>query len=146
VDSAYLGALAALAGSVIGGTTSLGTSWLTQRVQAREQLRAQDKSRRQELYKEFIEEASALYGDALSHTVKDPSKLVGVYAKVGRIRILASEPVLQSAEKVMHVIIETYLGPNLTLEELEKMPHSAIDLLKEFSDACRKELRSLNYL
>ena len=146
MDPAYATALAALAGSVIGGTTSLGTSWLTQRVQAREQLRAQDKSRRQELYKEFIEEASALYGDALSHTVKDASKLVGVYAKVGRIRILGSEAVLQSAERVVHVIVQTYLGPNLTLEELEKMPLSRIDLLKEFGDACRKELQSLDYL
>lgn len=126
--------------------TSLGTSWLTLRSQAREQLWAQDKLRRQELYKEFIEEASALYGDALTHTVKDPSKLVGVYAKIGRIRILASEPVLHSAERVVHVIVQTYLGPNLTLEELERMPLSAIDLLKEFGDACRKELRSLDYL
>ena len=37
MNAAYISALAALAGSVIGGLTSLLTSWLTQRTQARAQ-------------------------------------------------------------------------------------------------------------
>jgi hypothetical protein len=43
---------------MIGGLTSVFASSLAQRTQARVQWIAQDKIRRQELYKEFIEEAS----------------------------------------------------------------------------------------
>jgi dihydrodipicolinate synthase/N-acetylneuraminate lyase len=146
VDPAYATALAALAGSIIGGLTSLGTTWLTQNKQMVTQFREQDKVRRQELYKEFVEEASALYADALSHTLKDASKLVGLYAKVSRMRILSSEAVVEAAEQVLHAIGEIYLGPNLTLDELLKRPPSSVDLLKGFSECCRADLRSRGYL
>src|SRR5262245_5237365 len=65
MDAASISALAALSGSIIGGMTSLGASWLTQNAQARTQLLIEDRSRRQELYKAFVEEAMKLYGDAL---------------------------------------------------------------------------------
>ncbi len=58
MDPAYFSTFAALAGLTIGGLTSLMASWLTQRVQLSAQQRASDLSRRQELYKNFIEEAS----------------------------------------------------------------------------------------
>ena len=47
MDSAYLSAFAALAGSVIGGLTSLSTSWLTYNVQFSAQQLAHDIGRRQ---------------------------------------------------------------------------------------------------
>jgi hypothetical protein len=65
-DAAYLPA-AASAGSAIGGLTSLGSAWPTQRYQDRAKRLLQDKGRRQSLYKQFIIEASKLYADALSH-------------------------------------------------------------------------------
>jgi hypothetical protein len=64
MDSAYVSAIAALAGSVIGGVTSLAATWLSQNAQARAQQIMNDKSQRQDLYKAFIEEASNLYADA----------------------------------------------------------------------------------
>ena len=42
MDPAYFSAFAALAGSTIGGLTSLATSWLTQHVQFRSQQLAHD--------------------------------------------------------------------------------------------------------
>jgi hypothetical protein len=57
VTTAYLTAIAALAGSVIGGLTSFATAWLTQNRQAVAQERAREKVRRQKLYRQFIEEA-----------------------------------------------------------------------------------------
>jgi hypothetical protein len=51
---------------MIGGGTSLTAAWLTQSHQATAERLTQEKSRRQKLYKEFIEEASKLYADALS--------------------------------------------------------------------------------
>jgi len=67
MDAAYVSAFAALGGSVIGGVTSFAAAWITQRQQANVQLLLQEKARRQELYKQFIEEASTLYIDALIH-------------------------------------------------------------------------------
>lgn len=68
MDPAYLSALAALAGSTIGGLTSLATSWLTQHTQFEAQQRTHETSTREELYKDFIEEASKLYADAYEHS------------------------------------------------------------------------------
>ena len=63
MNAAYLPALAALAGSAIGGLTSLASAWLTQKHQDRAKRILQDKGRRQKLYGRFIDElrrASAL--------------------------------------------------------------------------------------
>ncbi len=50
MDSAYFSAFAALGGSVIGGLTSLATSWLIQHTQLRAQRYAQNIGRRETLY------------------------------------------------------------------------------------------------
>ena len=76
MDAAYVSAFAALAGAAIGGLTSFATSWLIQRAQARMQQLAHKLTRREELYKDFIEEASRLYADSLIHdTPESPSLL-----------------------------------------------------------------------
>jgi hypothetical protein len=51
---AYASAIAALAGSIIGGLTSLVTSWITQRTQAKTEELARGRRRREELYRRFI--------------------------------------------------------------------------------------------
>ena len=65
MDASVIAALAALVGAAIGGFTSMGASWLTQRTQMRAQWMSQQILRRQELYKEFIEHASKCYIHAL---------------------------------------------------------------------------------
>ncbi len=65
MDVAYISALAALAGSVVGGLTAGITTWLTQRPQARAGQLANEMSRRDDLYKDFIVAASKAYGDAV---------------------------------------------------------------------------------
>ena len=145
MDPAYASAFAALAGSVIGGLTSLTASWLTQRTQVRAQQIAHDVATREELYKDFIEEASAHYADALEHDQADTSKLVRLYALVSRMRVRSSPPVIEHADRVMQVIIDTYLGPNITLRDLSATLKNkqALDPLREFSEVCREELRTL---
>lgn len=141
MDTAYVSALAALSGSVIGGLTSLAASWLTQNVQARTQQLIEDKSRRQKLYKSFVEEASRLYGDALVSDRAEVANLVGLYAMVSRMRILSSSRVVQSAEKVVGAIVETYFSPNKSLRDLRGAINSDdMDLLRHFSEACREDL------
>jgi hypothetical protein len=87
MNASVISALAALAGAAIGGLTSVFASLLTQKTQARAQWLSQDKLRRQELYKEFIEVASKCYVDALQHDNADIPALVGLYTQIGRIRV-----------------------------------------------------------
>jgi hypothetical protein len=142
MDPAYLSAFAALAGSTIGGLTSLATSWLTQHVQFRAQQLVHGMTRREELYKDFIEEASQLYADAYEHDKADTSKLVRLYALVSKMRVLSSPRIIENADRVVRVIIETYLGPNRTFRDIpEILDNDAMDPLREFSNACREELR-----
>jgi len=146
VDTASISALAALAGSVIGGLTSVGTTFVGQRIQTLADHRAHDKAHRQDLYREFIEEASKLYGDALTRTKAEVTSLVGIYAKISRMRILSTEPVIEAAEHVASAIVDAYLGPNLTVADVRTLINSNMDPLKEFGEACRRELRTQGYL
>ena len=144
MNASVITALAALAGAAIGGLTSVFASWLAQHAQARAQWVAQDKLRRQELYKEFIEAASKCYVDALQHDEADIPALVELYVKVGRMRILSSPKVIESAELVARRIVDSYLAPNKTFIELREMVNSGtIDLLRDFSETCRLEFDSL---
>jgi hypothetical protein len=62
VDTAYISALFALGGATIGGLTLFGSSWLTQRTQLRFSHHETIKAKREELYADFVDEASRLYG------------------------------------------------------------------------------------
>ena len=90
MDASVISALAALLGAGIGGLTSVLASWLNQHTQARAQWLAQDKTRRQELYKDFIEEASRSHIDSLQNDKPDLPALIGLYAKISRMRIMSS--------------------------------------------------------
>jgi hypothetical protein len=142
MDPAYLSALAALAGSTIGGLTSLTASWLTQHVQFRAQQLAQDLTRREDLYKTFIEEASRWYADAYEHDNPEVSNLINLYALVSRMRVLSSAKIVESADRVVRVIIQTYLAPNKTFRDIEEiLDNEAMNPLRDFSNACREELQ-----
>jgi hypothetical protein len=141
MEPAYFSAFAALAGSTIGGLTSLATSWLTQHAQFRSQQVAHDASRREQLYENFIEEASRLYADAYEHDEGDTSKLVNLYALVSKMRVLSSPGIVENADSVVRVIIETYLAPNKTFRDVvEILNNETMDPLRAFSNACREEL------
>jgi|SRR5215467_11489052 len=144
MDASVISAVAALVGATIGGLTSVLASWLSQRTQVRAQWLEQDVVRRQDLYKEFIEEASKCYVHALQHDEADIPTLVGLYAKISRMRVLSSTKALESAEEIGRKIVDTYLAPDKTFLELREMINSgSVDLLREFSVVCRAELESL---
>jgi len=141
MDPAYISAIAALAGSLIGGLTSLAASWLNQHVQFSAQQRVSDQARREELYKSFIEEASKWYADAYVHDKAEVSNLVGLYALVSRMRVLSSPRVVENADQVVRKIIETYLAPNKTFRDVKEiLDNDAMNPLREFSNACREDL------
>ena len=144
MDPAYFSAFAALAGSAIGGLTSLMTSWLVQRTQVKAQQSTQSVEKKQALYKDFLEESTRLYADAFEHDKAELSNLVGLYAMIGRMRVLSSPEVVENAEKIAELVVETYLGPNKAFRDVRHMLEDhAIDPFRDFSQACRDELRRL---
>jgi hypothetical protein len=144
VDASIITALSALTGAAVGGLTSGIANWLNHRSQVRAQWLLHEKSRRQILYRDFIEEASKCYIDALQHDEADIPGLVGLYAKLSRMRSLSSRPVIHRAEEVARKIMDTYLEPDRTFIQLREMAmDGSIDLLHSFSDACHDEFEEM---
>ncbi len=148
MDTAYLSALAALTGTAVGGLTSFFSTWLAQNAQFKAQLFLHDKGRRQELYRDFVHEASQLYIDALTNDQPNLSKTITLYALVSQMRFISSPKVIEEAEKVARLILETYPKPNKTFSELRDMAHDmareqSLDPLRRFSESCREELQGV---
>ena len=89
MDTAYISAVAALAGTAIGGLASFATSWVTQQAQTRAQRRAAERDNRAALFGRFLDEAAKLYSDALQTRRDDINGLIGIYALTNRIRLLS---------------------------------------------------------
>lgn len=140
MDASYITAFAALGGAALGGMTSFATSWANLRTQMKEQHRNNSRSRRRELYKAFIDEASKTYGDALIHDKPELTGLIDLHSLVSRMRILSSAEVIENAVAVVRVITDTYGQPNRGPLEIEAMiQNGQVDLLNAFSEACRQE-------
>lgn len=137
----YIPAAAAFSGSVTGALATILTSWVRQRRQHRTLLTSRTISKRGELYKSFVEEASRLYADALVKDKSEVSEFVDLYALIGRMKILSSDDVIEAAEKAGRLILETYLSPNRTFADLPDLL-AEVDPLRDFSEACRRELQS----
>jgi len=139
-----MSAVAALTGSTIGGLTSLTASWLSQRVQFRSEERTRDLARRETLYRAFIEEASRWYAHAFEHGTAEIANMVKLYALVSRMRVLSSPRIVEAADRVVRVILETYRAPNKTFRDLDQIiDNESMNPLRDFSDACREELMPL---
>lgn len=145
MDAAYLSALSALAGSMVGGLTSGLANWLNQRAQTRAGMLAHEMARREDLYRDFIVAASRAYGAAITSNDPDIHDIIVLYAMISRMRILSSTRTIAAADRIMRVTLETYRGPNRTVIELEDLIKSGADIdpLKEFSEAAREELGGL---
>jgi hypothetical protein len=131
-------------GAVIGGLGLFLASWLNQRMRGHSWWNVQEGRARQDLYKEFIEEATKCYLDALQHDKGDIPSLVTLYTKIERMRIVSSPKVSNSADQIARKIIDTYLQPNKTFLEFREMVNSnSIDVLRDFTEACREESESL---
>ena len=143
MDIAYISALSALGGSVVGGFTSTVTTWLTQRAQARAGRLVHAITRREDLYRDFITAASKTYGDALVSSEPQLPELVALYALISQMRVVSTPRTVACADKIMRIIIDTYFSPNHSVTELGdliKAGAAGIDPLREFSEVAREEL------
>jgi hypothetical protein len=144
VDTAYISAISALAGSVIGGLTTGFTTWVSQRSQARAGMVAHDLARREDLIRDFIVAASKTYGDALINSEPKMPEIVDLYAMVSRLRVLSMPRSVACADIVMRTIVDTYFAPNQTIRDLRNVVEkgAGIDPLKDFAEAAREELHA----
>jgi hypothetical protein len=142
LNPAYISAFAALAGAIIGGLTSFATSWFTQRAQLQSADRQARRAKLEALYNEYISLAAGLYVDALTHQTEDPSKMVPLYALGSRMRLVSARAVTDAALQIDDNILETYMAPNRTLQEVRNLVREGEikTLLIAFSEACREDL------
>lgn len=144
MDTSLVGALAATLGSIVGGSATIATAWITQRTQSKRELIRAELHKREVLYGEFISECSKLAIDSLAHGIEKPETFWTTYALLNRIRLSASEAVLAEADQVLHQIAEQYASPNLSLDEFRALLRSRkADPLKSFGEACRIELKAI---
>ena len=143
MEPAYISTFAALAGTAIGGLASLATSWITQHAQTKAQRIAAERESRAALFGRFLDEAARLYSDALQNRRDDVTALMGIYALTNRIRLISSPAVVDASDTVVRIIVDAYQAPNMTMAEMrENWIDRHIDPLRDFAEACRKELQS----
>jgi hypothetical protein len=59
------------------------------------------------------------------------------------MRLVSAPRVVESADAVVRIIVDTYLAPNITLEEMRSnWIDKHVDPLRDFSEACREELQN----
>lgn len=144
MDTPTISVLSGLVGSLIGGSATVATAWVTQRTVNKRELVRIEIGKRESLYGEFIAECSRLLVDALTHTLENPEILLPSYALLNRIRLSASHPVLAEAERLLKRITDQYFLKNLSLEHVRDMVVSDnADPLHAFGESCRAELREM---
>jgi len=56
---------------------------------------------------------------------------------------MSSPQVVEAADMVCRIIVDAYLAPNMTLEEMRaNWIDKHVDPLRDFSEACRQELQT----
>ena len=145
MDSTFITALAGVLGSLVGGSATVATTWVTQRTLSKRELLRTEIRRRENLYGEFISECSKRVIDSFERILDKSENLLSMYELLNRIRLCASDTILREAEQVLKLITEQYFSSNLSLEELRALVRKGgnEDPLRRFAEACRSELKSM---
>ena len=148
MNSGVISALAAIMGALVGGLTSLASTWLGERTRHKRDLLQRELTKRETTYSEFIDRASKVYVASATHRLDDDEAevagMVSLYAVSSRIRLFASDQVIMEAEKVIDRIVRQYGAENVSAEQLRmSAAEKHDDPLKAFSVVCRHELRDI---
>jgi hypothetical protein len=142
MDSTLTGILAALGGSIIGATTPVLSNFVLQRSVTQRELTNREIAQREELYSEFIRQGTACYAKALAQSLDSIDEIVAMYALVNRIRLFASESVLQAAEVFVKKLVEKFGEKNMSIDQIKSVAlEQHVDPLNDFALKCRSELR-----
>ena len=145
MDSTLITAMAGVLGSLVGGSATVATTWVTQRTLSKRELLRTEIRRRENLYGEFISECSKRVIDSFERTLDKSENLLSMYELLNRIRLCASDTIVREADQVLKLITEQYFSSNLSLEEMRALIRQGgkSDPLRAFAEACRSELKSM---
>jgi hypothetical protein len=144
MDAMFFSVVSGLMGSLVGGSATVATSWVTQKKVNRREMVREEVRKREVLYGEFITECAKQLMDAFTHTLDKPETLQPLYALLNRVRLTASPPVLRTAEELLASITDQYFASNLTVDDLRALARSdQADPLKAFGEVCRAELKTI---
>jgi hypothetical protein len=140
-------AAAAIMGAFVGGLASLMSTWVGERSRHRRDMVQREIAKRETAYADFIDQASKVFVASATHNINDDEVelegTVSLYAVASRIRLFASDPVMQEAEQVLDLVLAQYGAENLSVEQLRKTAMEKKDPLKAFSAICRRELKEV---
>jgi hypothetical protein len=94
MNDSLFSAMAAVVGSLVGGSATIATTWIAQKTSTKREQLGEELRKREALYGEFISECSKLAIDSLAHDIEMPEKMWSAYALLNRIRLSASADVL----------------------------------------------------
>ena len=144
MDSTLTGILAALGGSIIGASTPVLSNFVLQRSVTQRELTNREIAQREELYSEFIRQGTSCYAKALTQNLDSIDEIVAMYALVNRIRLFASESILQAAEAFVKKVVEKYGEKNMSIDQMKSaVLEQHVDPLNDFALKCRSELRTV---
>jgi hypothetical protein len=144
METAVVSALAALSGSALGALAPITSNYMIQRSQTQRELLTRSLVVRQNLYSEFIQAGAKLYAEASTSTLDKLDDLTTFYALIGRMRLIASTPVIDAAEAFVKCIVTRFGESNLTIEDFRvSAVESHADPLKDFSTKCRIEIQNV---
>ena len=142
--AALLSQVSGLLGALIGGGASFAVAVYNQRSEERLQRVANEVTRREAIYSDFLVNASKLLLNAYTHDDlvlgSDEQHLIGL---INRMRLFAPPHIVGEAEAVFKAIVEILLKPSIELrqlarESLSKSPDP--DPFLKFSLSCRADL------
>jgi hypothetical protein len=143
METALITALAAVFGSIVGGSATIATAWITQKTQIKRELANAEIRKREALYTDFIVECSRLYIHSFQHNLEGPESMMPAYSLKNRMTLSSSEAVIEAADHILKRILDQYFDKNLSNDEMRNIVESGQnDPLKEFSEACRKDLKN----
>jgi hypothetical protein len=142
--TAVLSQVSGLLGALIGGGASLAVAVYNQRSEERLQRAANEITKRETVYTDFLENASKLLLNAYTHD----EIVLGIdeqhlLALINRMRLFAPPDVVAGAEAVLKAIVEISLKPSIELRQLAKEALSKSpdpDPFLAFSLICRTDL------
>ena len=116
---------------------------MTQNAQSRAQRRAAERNSRAALFGRFLDEAAKLYSDALQTSRDDVTGLIQIYALTNRIRLLSSPQVVEAADTVVRIIVDTYLGAEHHLAWMRENGSTSISIpcgisVRRAEKSCRR--------
>ncbi|HEX4158487.1 MAG TPA: hypothetical protein VHY79_08420 [Rhizomicrobium sp.] len=97
MNGAFVSALAALGGSVVGGVVSGAATWLSQRSQLEDGTRARQLAYREDLFRDFIVAATNAYSQAMLTDKPELHDFVPMYGMINRMQVICSPRTVAAA-------------------------------------------------